>query len=104
MPIPADAPALSPPPPPPPAADADVFAAVELLVVLDDDTEAVDDNDEDAPETLVEVDVVAEVLDVVLVSGSVSSPNTLRPPLRSSPMRLNVALFSPSIPSLPVGY
>lgn len=90
------------------------------LVVLVEDTEVVDDTEEDAPEALVvvddddnddddadelevEVEVVADVLDdVVPVSGSVSSPNTLLPPLRSSPIKLNVALFSPSIPSLPV--
>lgn len=61
-------------------------AGLPVLVVLDDEA--------------VEVEEVETVDDVV--PGSVSGPNTLRPVLRSSPMRLKVALFSPSMPSTPV--
>jgi hypothetical protein len=67
-----------------------VAAAGKLLIVPDDD------DDEDVEELAV------EAVDVDEVCESASSPNTIGPPLRSSPMRLKVALFMPSMPSSPV--
>ncbi len=125
MPIPADAPALRPAGPP---AAADVVSVgvtplllvalapllgVAVVVVLDDapvvaedvpdeadDVEEADDTDE----VVVEVDEVDddELADVVVVTGSVSSPKTCRPKLRSWSSSVNTALFSPSMPSTPV--
>jgi hypothetical protein len=66
-----------------------VAAAGEPLIVPDDD-------DEDVEELAV------EVVDVDEVCESASSPNTIGPPLRSTPMRLKCALFSPSMPPSPV--
>jgi hypothetical protein len=66
-----------------------VAAAGERPIVPDDD-------DEDVEELAV------EVVDVDEVCESASSPNTIGPPLRSTPMRLKCALFSPSMPPSPV--
>jgi hypothetical protein len=63
-------------------------------VVLGDDDEVFE---AEAVEVVEEVEVVDDV-----VPGSASSPNAFGPVLRSSPIRLNVALFSPSMPSTPV--
>ena len=65
-----------------------------LVVLLDDDD---DDDDDDDAFVVDETDETVEEVD-----GSRPSPNTCRPELRSSPMRLNVALFSASMPSTPV--
>ena len=64
----------------------------ELVVVLDDD-----EDDGDDAFVVDETDETVEEVD-----GSKPNPNTCRPELRSSPMRLNVALFSASMPSTPV--
>lgn len=79
MPIPADAPALRPPDDEALVLLSVVPAVAVLLAVLEDVAEDVD-----------------EVVD------EDDSPNTCLPPARSSPRRLNVALFAPSLRSVSV--
>jgi hypothetical protein len=132
IPIPADAPALRPADPrSSPDEDGSSVAVrsgsgalllllllpLSLVVAAEGKPPIVpDDDDEDVEELAVEELAVEELaveelaveeraveaVDVDEVCESASSPNTIGPPLRSSPMRLNAALFMPSMPSSPV--